>query len=894
MRTTRVLATALALALSASACGGGDSADGDAPGDEGNEVATAPATPEVEVTEEAAISLPDVLGAAAPSVQWRTVEFTAEPKGGTYLGHELLSSPPESEQPFTDAEVARAAQGDELSTVAGPADDPEAAEITVEPAGDGVVAVTVTAPEGATETAVSFACSDDERFRGLGAQTWSTDHRGETVPIWVVEQGLGKVTPDTPEPAPALLGEPYDSYMPIPWFTSSDGYGVNLDSRAYAEFELCTEDHPDSWRLRVWDDSFTFHVVVGDTPADLLGTYTELVGRPEQGPPDWFYAPMNDAVRGRANVERVAALLRDEDIPSSVIWTEDWLGIGSATTGLRLSHDWDVSPQDYPDLAGLTDALHDDGFRFLGYFSPFTPDAASTPGGEGTLPSGETVTLYPQNDRKWPEAVEGGYTFTDPDGEPYRMLTPPFQAPPGSALDLTDEEAVEWFTGWLAEAEALGLDGSMTDFGEWVPFDAQFSDGRTGAEVHNEYPVLWQQANRDFWEDARPDGDWLFYVRSGHTGTQSASPAVWAGDQNTTWDRLDGLGSVVTYGVNLGLSGISFFGSDIAGYSAFAFEGIENTPTTRELFWRWTQLGAFSPMMRTHHGSRYGENWSFEGGPNPDNPVGPVRDDETLELWKRYATEHISLFPYLKAAGDRTLAQGLPIMRHLVLEFPDDPVVADGMPEGPEWEAFTEAGGGLPASELFEYLLGPDLLVAPVIDEGATSRPVYLPGDEDWVEIHTGERFEPGTHTVDAPVGEIPVFARLGTVLPRLPEGVDTLAVTEADDVTDQDDVAGEMVLDVVLGADGSAELPDGTRIELESGGGGEGAGDSDGAGPPQVELDGEELEVGEEEDGIVPTGAAWQVVTPTVGDAEVTIGDATLRISDAATDRAWTLRLFA
>jgi alpha-glucosidase (family GH31 glycosyl hydrolase) len=749
--------------------------------------------------------------------------------------------------------------------------------VSAEPAGDGVLAVTVTAPEGTTEAAVSFACGPGEQFRGLGAQTFSTDHRGATVPIWVVEQGLGKVTPDTPSPPPSLMGEPYDSYMPIPWVMSSQGWGVSLDSRAYAEFELCTEDHPDSWRLRVWDRSFTFHLVVADTPRATLSAYARLVGLPEHGPPSWFWAPVNDAVRGRANVERVAALLREEDIPSSVIWTEDWIGLGSAATGLRLSHDWDVDPEDYPDMAAMTDGLHRDGFRFLGYFSPFIPDSASTPGGQGTLPSGQQVTLHPQNEPKWSEALAGGFTFTDPDGEPYRMLTPPFQPPPGSALDLTDRAAVEWFQGWLAEAEALGLDGSMTDFGEWVPFDARFADGRTGAEVHNEYPVLWQRANREFWERARPDGDWLFYVRSGHTGTQSAAPAVWAGDQNTTWDRLDGLGSVVTYGVNLGLSGIAFFGSDIAGYSAFAFEGIENTPTSRELFWRWTELGAFTPMMRTHHGSRYGENWSFEGAPNPADPVRPVRDDETLTTWRRYATEHVSLFPYLQAAGEEAVESGIPVMRHLWLEFPDDEVVAGGVPDDPAWADFAAVGGGLPEGELFEYLLGPDLLVAPVIDEGATSRPVYLPGRRDWVEIHTGERFGPGSHVVEAPLGEIPVFARVGTVLPRLPEGVDTLAVTDAEGVVDHEDVAGEMVLDVVLGARGSATLADGTRIALDSAAGDRVDAAGDGAGP-----------VGR---GIVPTGAVAQVVTGPMGDGEVQVGDAVVRIEDSARERTWTIR---
>ena len=393
------------------------------------------------------------------------------------------------------------------------------------------------------------------------------------------------------------------------------------------------------------------------------------------------------------------------------------------------------------------------------------------------------------------------------------MLTPPFVPPGGAGLDVTDAEAVEWFKGYLAEAEAQGLDGSMTDFGEWVPFDAQFEDGSTGAETHNRYPLLWQKANREFWDAARPDGDFLFYVRSGYTGTQQFAPAFWGGDQNTTYDRLDGLGSVVTLGVNLGLSGIPFYGHDIAGYSAFAIEGVEDTPTDRELFLRWASIGAYTPMMRTHHGSRYGENWSFEGGPNPAKPEEPLADPSTLEVWKTLAAEHISLFPYQQAYGQEAVERGVPIMRHPLLVYPDDPVFAGELPDEPAWAEFDAVS--LPEGETFQYFLGDELLVAPVIDEGATERPVYLPSG-DWVEIHTGERIGgPTTVTAPAEPGEIAVYAPAGAVIPRLPEGVETLAPTDDPDIVDHTDVEDELVVDVVAGADGSFTLVDGTSFEL-------------------------------------------------------------------------------
>jgi alpha-glucosidase (family GH31 glycosyl hydrolase) len=730
--------------------------------------------------------------ARSSTVSWREAPYTVESKQAVYLGHELLSTPSDDELPWSSG-----------------------GDIQLEQVSDRVVRVTARGPSAATQVAQSFACRPDERFYGFGAQTWATQHRGQTIPIWVVEQGLGKVTPETPEPAPSLLGEPYDSYIPIPWFWSSVGYGISLDTTTFGTFELCTDDHPDSWRVETWSDELSFHVFVGDTPLELIEAYTDVVGRPSRLPPPWFFAPMNDAVRGQDNVARVAQLLRDNDIPSSVIWTEDWIGIGSFSTGFRLSHDWDVSPTEYPDLAALTDELHADGFRFLGYVSPFIPHADSTPGGPSTDSSGRPIELVAHNQEKWAEAVEGGFFFRDPAGEPYLMLSPPFVPPGGTGLDVTDAEAIEWFQGYLARAEELGLDGSMTDFGEWVPFDAQFADGRTGAEVHNEYPLLWQQANREFWDQARPDGDYLFYVRSGFTGTQRFAPAVWGGDQNTTFDRLDGLGSVITLGVNLGMSGIAFYGHDIAGYSAFAVEGIENTPTTKELFLRWAAIGAYSPMMRTHHGNRYGENWSFEGAPNPDDPTQPIRDDETLATWARLAAEHIVLYPYLEAYGVEAVERGLPIMRHPILLHPDDPVLVSGTPDDEAWADF--AAVGRPFGELFEYYLGDQLLVAPIIDEGVTTRPVYLPAG-DWYLVATGQPLEGGgTVVAEAAPGEIPVYAPAGAIVPLLPDGVETLVETDDPEIVDHTDVADQLVLDVYLGADGSFELADGTRIELQS-----------------------------------------------------------------------------
>ena len=281
----RVTAVVVVASLLVAACTGDGEPEAEAVEDGSpSPLALAGDGPGVDLDGEPLLAASVGAGRDAP-VAWRDAPYQVEVKGGgAYVGHELLSSPGEDEVPWED--------GSDGGT--GPT-------IEAERATDHVLSVTVRVPEGAsaTQLSVSFACRPDEQFRGFGAQSWATEHRGETVPIWVVEQGLGKITPDTPEPAPSLLGEPYDSYAPIPFLISSAGYGVSYEGPEYATFELCTEEHPDTWRLESWADELTFHVVAGPEMLDLVERYTELAGRSPTLPPDWFFAPMNDAVAAR-------------------------------------------------------------------------------------------------------------------------------------------------------------------------------------------------------------------------------------------------------------------------------------------------------------------------------------------------------------------------------------------------------------------------------------------------------------------------------------------------------------------------------------------------------------------------------------------------------------------
>jgi alpha-glucosidase (family GH31 glycosyl hydrolase) len=329
----------------------------------------------------------------------------------------------------------------------------------------------------------------------------------------------------------------------------------------------------------------------------------------------------------------------------------------------------------------------------------------------------------------------------------------------------------------------LGFDGWMADYGEWLPVDAKLASGEPSEAVHNRYPRLWQQLNDEVL-GARADGvDRLSFVRSGFTGSQAIGhQVVWGGDQTTDFDPGDGLPSVLPIMIGLGVAGLPYVGSDIGGYISTD----AHPPSTKELFFRWSVLGALSPIMRTHHGSNPMMNWRFDS------------DAETLAHWKRWATVHVKLYPYLAAIAAEAAADGAPMVRQLALGFPDDAT------------AWTVAD---------EYLLGPSLLVAPVVVQGAVDRSVYFPAGH-WLSLFASQRGAavdgPATNDVAAPLGELPLYAPTGTVLPLLPDGVDTLAPSSSP-LVGLADVGDDREVIALIGTNGSFSEVGGQSYALSS-----------------------------------------------------------------------------
>lgn len=619
--------------------------------------------------------------------------------------------------------------------------------VTVSPP-DGVV-LDPSTPERSYQLSWGVACDDRDHFAGFGAQTWDADHRGQAVPTFVTEGGIGKSTNDDYIGAWMLQGQRHSSHAPLPEYLSSRGYVLVAESDRRSTFALCSERETAA-RIEI-DLPTTIHLFDGPTPAEALTRATATFGRPRM-PPLVAFAPWLDAVFGSENVRRVAQKLRDEDIPSSVIWTEDWRGGDWDVENYSLKEEWEVDRTLYPDIEAVADDLHALGFDFHIYFNPF---------------------IY-EGSKAWAETADQGYLVKTATGEPYTFTGAKFTE--CGLIDLDNPEAFAWAVGKMQAGIALGADGWMNDFAEWLPTDA-FTAMGPAYERHNRYPVQWQEVARAAIDGIADGHERLFFARSGWLGTPPLADVFWAGDQSTTFNADDGLPTIVPQGIGLGLVGISTYGHDIAGYQSAGIPG-----STKELFFRWTELGAWSPVMRTHHAAQPDKQWSWE------------KDQETIDHFRRYAELHIALVPLLAGLAKTASETGLPMWRGLAIHYPDDAAV---------WPIVDEV------------LLGDSILIAPIVTASATSREVYLPAGR-WFPWEGGAPIDGPTRvTVDAPVSEIPVFVRAGAVVPMYPAGVKTLVRGSAE-VPDASSVGDDRELRVFLGGTSSFAEVSGLAYQLE------------------------------------------------------------------------------
>ena len=574
--------------------------------------------------------------------------------------------------------------------------------------------------DSAERFSLAAECAPTEHLVGLGGQSFDVDHRGETVPLWVQEDGIGKF-PD-PDDIYAgiwfLTGRKHSTHTPMPMLLSSARYAIAVDTDARAVFALGSEDDDEVCRYEAWENTLDLQVFVGDTSREAFTNMIDWVGKPARAP-ELAFAPWVDALFGSANVRRVAQKLRTTGVAASVIWTEDWRGGENSSLGYALHEDWRVDRTMYPDFEQLANDLRASGFAFHTYHNTFIDDTADIAA----------------------EAVAAGYTIQK-DGQTHKFTGVKFN--PSTMLDLSNPAAVTWAKGVMGEAITIGSDGWMADFAEWLPTNIQLASGEDPMRAHNRYPVDWARFNQELFAANRPPNrpPPIYFMRSAWLHSQPLTQVVWAGDQQTDWTEGDGFPSVIPIGLGLGLAGFPYFGHDIGGYMD---QG--TTPTSEELFYRWTTLGALSPVMRTHHGRAVMDNWQWE------------RDAATTAHFRRWTRLHMQLVPYLMAAVDQFERDGSPLFRMIALDYPDE-----------DWAWTT----------IDQYLLGDRILVAPIVTQGATAREVKLPAGT-WLPLLGGAAVS-GTQMVSAPRTEIPAFVPAGAMLALYPDGVTTVLPAPNDD----------------------------------------------------------------------------------------------------------------
>jgi len=556
-----------------------------------------------------------------------------------------------------------------------------------------------------------FYVADSASYYGFGERFDTLDHAHTVV---------HNLSLDTPGPKGS------NTYKPIPFFMSTTGYGLWLDTTGDATFDLNATDRDQitvdfaANRLRIL--LFTGAPEAPGKFAAILSAFTAQTQRAIL-PPYWAFAPWQarDFHQSQEQVLEDVQKTRELGLPASVILIDSpW-----ATA----YNSYEFNPKQFDDAPGMVKNLHENGFKLVLWHTSWINNKSDPPGEPGF--EGKISELSPN----YGVAAERGFFIKNPNGSPFVGRWWKGQ---GSLIDFTNPKAREWWQDQLRLAISAGADGFKDDDAEggFITPDMKFADGTDPRMMRNRYATLYNNAVEDV---IRNDmhGNGVLFARSVTTGANGLG-FLWAGDNEASFSQLNGLPTVVTAGLSAGLSGMPLWACDLGGYLRQP-----DTPNAA-LLQRWSEFSAFTPTMEVMSSANV-TPWTFDQNSKSGTPA--------LDTYRKFAILHMSLFPYRYAAAQQASMTGTPILRALILDYQDDPHA----------RAIKD-----------EYLFGPDLLVAPVVDEN-TSRAVYLPAG-DWISLFTGDQITgPQTIIAKAPLDSIPVYAKRGTILPKIPDDVMTL-----------------------------------------------------------------------------------------------------------------------
>lgn len=478
------------------------------------------------------------------------------------------------------------------------------------------------------------------------------------------------------------------AYKNVPFYLSNRGYGVLVNDPGHVSYEIGSET-VERVQFSVAGEELEYFVIAGPTPAQVLERYTALTGRPPIVPA-WSYGLWLSTSFTTDYDEATVTSFIDEmarrELPVSVFhfdcfWMREFNWC---------DFEWD--PRVFPDPTGMLARLHEKDLKVSVWINPYI---------------GQRSPLFA-------EAAAQGFLVKRPDGSVWQWDL--WQAGMG-LVDFTNPDATAWYQSHLRRLVQQGVDCFKTDFGERIPLDVDYFDGSDPSRMHNLYTQLYNKAVHDVLVDAKGEGGAVLFARSATTGGQSM-PVHWGGDSTSTFVSM---AETLRGGLSLALSGFAHWSHDIGGF--------EGTPDAA-VFKRWTAFGLLGSHSRFHGSTSYRVPWEF--------------GDEAVEVTRIFTQLKMRLMPYLYQAGIEASRSGLPLMRPMVLEFPDDPAVS-----------YLDR----------QYMLGSDILVAPVFSaEGDVE--FYLPAGT-WTHLLTGEVVVGGgwrreRHGFD----NLPLYARPGAVIP--------------------------------------------------------------------------------------------------------------------------------
>lgn len=478
------------------------------------------------------------------------------------------------------------------------------------------------------------------------------------------------------------------AYKNVPFYMTNRGYGVFINHPERVSVEVASEI-VEGVQFSVPGESMEYFIIYGPTPKEVLERYTALVGRPALPPPWSFGLWLTTSFTTNYDETTVTSFIQgmaDRDIPLHVFhfdcfWMKEFHWVDFL---------WDERV--FPDPVGMLRRLKERGLRICVWINPYIA----------------------QQSVMFDEGMEGDFLVKLPDGDVWQWDR--WQA--GMALvDFTNPAACRWFGDKLRGLVEMGVDCFKTDFGERIPTDVVYHDGSDPHKMHNYYSYLYNKTVFEVLEEKRGKGEAVVFARSGTVGAQEF-PVHWGGDSSASFESM---AESLRGGLSLGLSGFGFWSHDIGGF--------ENTAPA-EVYKRWCAFGLLSSHSRLHGSQSYRVPWLF--------------DEESVDVLRFFTKLKSRLMPYLFGSALEAHRQGTPVLRAMLLEFPDDPA-CDYLDR--------------------QYMLGDSLLVAPVFTPEGTVD-YYLP-EGRWTNFLTGQAVQGGRWLREIHgYQSLPLMVRPNTVIP--------------------------------------------------------------------------------------------------------------------------------